>query len=44
VDAFTSPRGRWRKIVNNALNCDFSWAKSAEKYRELYQAAVNKKA
>ena len=44
VDTFTSPRGRWRKIVNNALNCDFSWDRSAKKYLELYQAAIDKTA
>ncbi len=42
VETFTKHRNRWRKIVNNALTYDFSWAKSAEKYRKLYEAAVNK--
>ncbi len=44
VDTFTSPRSRWRKIVGNALNCDFSWDRSAKKYLELYQAALDRTA
>jgi len=44
VDTFTNLPKRWKKIVNNALNCDFSWDRSAKKYQKLYEAAVNKKA
>jgi len=35
---------RWRKIVQTALACDFSWRRSADKYRQLYEAAVDNKA
>ncbi len=34
---------RWQKIVQNALDCDFSWGRSAEKYQQLYQTAANTK-
>ena len=27
----------WKIVVKNAMKCDFSWAKSAEKYIKLYQ-------
>jgi len=33
---------RWRKIMANAFCCDFSWSRSAEKYEQLYQAALAK--
>ncbi|MCL2698785.1 MAG: glycogen synthase GlgA [Defluviitaleaceae bacterium] len=35
VDVYGS--GSWQKLVKNAMNCDFSWAKSAEKYIDLYE-------
>jgi len=44
VDTFTKLPKRWGKIVDNALNCDFSWDRSARKYQQLYEAAVNKNA
>lgn len=27
----------WKKIVDNALKCDFSWKKSSQKYIDLYK-------
>jgi len=42
VDTFTRHPKRWRAIVTNALSCDFSWDRSAKKYLELYQAALDK--
>ncbi len=27
---------QWNKLVENAMNCDFSWKRSAEQYVELY--------
>jgi len=44
VDTFTRHPKRWRKIVSNALAYDFSWERSAKKYRKLYQAALDKQA
>lgn len=35
--AFEDAEG-WHEKVIHALNCDFSWARSAEQYRELYQS------
>ena len=31
----------WKTVVRNAMKCDFSWAKSAEKYIELYKKLKN---
>jgi starch synthase len=33
-------RGLWAKLVSNAMKCDFSWDKSAEKYLEVYKKLV----
>ena len=30
----------WQKIIQNAMNADFSWSKSAEKYLEVYKSLV----
>lgn len=30
-------RGLWKKLVSNAMRCDFSWDNSARKYLELYE-------
>jgi starch synthase len=35
-------RQRWSALVGNCLAKDFSWADSARKYEELYQAALAK--
>ena len=34
--------GAWKKIVANAMSCDFSWKQSAHKYEALYKNTVNK--
>ena len=33
-------RGLWAKLVSNAMKCDFSWDKSAEKYLKVYKKLV----
>lgn len=33
-------KGLWAKLVSNAMKCDFSWDKSAEKYLEVYKKLV----
>lgn len=33
-------RARWWRIVHNAMACDFSWPRSAERYIELYEQAA----
>lgn len=30
---------KWLELVENAMNCDFSWTASAKRYEQLYQAA-----
>ncbi len=42
VRTYTKKRRRWRNIVANAFATDFSWSRSAEKYEQLYQAALAK--
>lgn len=34
---------KWNKLVNSAINCNFSWEKQAEKYLQLYEKAKSKK-
>lgn len=36
IDVFHKPSA-WKRITHNAMNQDFSWEKSAEKYCALYQ-------
>ncbi len=38
VRLFLTDRAAWKRLVKNALACDFSWGKSAQQYRELYQS------
>jgi starch synthase len=33
-------RGRWGALQNRAMNADFSWRRSAEKYTDLYRRAA----
>jgi len=35
-------RNGWQQLVRRAMDFDFSWARSAERYRELYQKALRK--
>lgn len=32
----------WNKIVQNAMNCDYSWKNSSQKYLDLYYKLLNK--
>lgn len=34
----------WEKIVANAMNCDFSWDKSAQQYQILYKTLLGEEA
>lgn len=36
-------RPRWKRLVQRAMNQDFSWAKSAVQYESLYHKALEKK-
>jgi starch synthase len=31
-------RGMWEKLVSNAMKCDYSWSRAAEKYFSLYRS------
>ncbi|ACX51603.1 glycogen/starch synthase, ADP-glucose type [Ammonifex degensii KC4] len=33
----------WRRLMRNAMSCDFSWARSAVEYLQLYQEALNRR-
>ena len=33
-------RERWRRLMENAMNCDFSWSRSAKEYEALYHEIV----
>ena len=35
--ALHKQRGLWAKLVSNAMRCDFSWDRSAERYLEVYK-------
>ncbi len=30
---------KWTELIENAMNCDFSWTASAKKYEQIYQTA-----
>jgi starch synthase len=33
-------KDEWRRLIRNAMEADFSWAKSAREYVELYRTAM----
>jgi len=41
IRAYADQNG-WQALVRRAMGFDFSWARSAERYRELYQKALHK--
>lgn len=41
IGIFLHDKANWRKLMQNAVTCDFSWEKSAERYVELYQKALS---
>lgn len=40
VEVYQNDRERWNVLVTNAMQADFSWDRSTEKYRELYQTIL----
>lgn len=42
VHIFREHPDRWRRMMTNAMKCDFSWSKSAEKYTQIYEKAIHK--
>ena len=41
LSIYRQPR-LWYRLRANGMRCDFSWAKSASKYRELYESILQK--
>ncbi len=39
LDIFNNDRSQWRAIQQNGMRADFSWERSAEGYRQLYEWA-----
>ena len=35
-------KDNWKELVENAMNADYSWTNSAEKYKELYKNLVQR--
>ena len=35
-------KGLWAKLVSNAMKCDFSWDRSAEKYLDVYKKIIGR--
>lgn len=44
LDLYRNNPDEWTGLVKRALNEDFSWERSAEKYIEIYRKAINKNA
>lgn len=40
LDLYTNKKDLWHKMMINALNKNFGWEESAEKYREVYKSLV----
>jgi starch synthase len=41
LTAYQAP-DKWKKLVDKAMKCDFSWFESAKKYGQLYEKALKK--
>ncbi|MBQ3292333.1 MAG: glycogen synthase GlgA [Mogibacterium sp.] len=41
LDLWYTDKKMWRKLQHNAMNENFGWEESAEKYRELYRSLVD---
>jgi starch synthase len=39
---FQNDPGQWQKLIRHAMEIDFSWARSAVEYLQLYQEALSK--
>ncbi len=40
IDTYKNKK-EWKKLVINAMNADFNWTKSAQKYKEVYKSLIN---
>lgn len=43
LEIYQNDQVTWHRLVHNAMTADFSWAMSAQKYKELYQQIINQK-
>lgn len=43
LQTFFGTPARWQKLVENAMECDFSWNRSASEYKDLYMGLLAKK-
>lgn len=41
MDIFHNKKREWNKIIDRAMAADFSWAKSAREYEEMYDWLIN---
>jgi len=39
IEVYKNPEV-WRKIIKNAMSCDFSWSRSAKEYLRLYRETI----
>jgi starch synthase len=42
VLGYFADREHWQKLIRRAMACDFSWARSVEKYEAVYRKALGK--
>jgi len=40
ITLFRNDKQAWLKLMDNAMDADYSWDASARRYAELYQKAV----
>ena len=38
INIYENDKTAWKKLVENAMNMDYSWDKSAQKYLDLYNS------
>ncbi|MPN59994.1 Glycogen synthase [bioreactor metagenome] len=40
ISIYESEKDKWDCLINNALNCNYSWKNSAKKYFSLYNSLI----
>lgn len=41
IDLYYNNKDEWKKLVTRAMKCDFSWARSADLYIQMYKEAMS---
>lgn len=41
IDLYYNDKESWKKLVSRAMKCDFSWARSADLYIQMYKEAMS---